>query len=99
VETAYLRKCGRKKNEMKKQMTTKNADGKYRIQRPSTYKSEYHGNGVNGWYGQTEEINGHVIEYKSKRYSYRWHKMQVFFDGHKLLTARDYEMAEAMINA
>jgi len=91
--------CRRKENSMSTQMTRKNEDGKYRIQRPSRNEKEYHGNGANGWYGQTEEINGHVVEYKSKRYSYRWHKMQVFFDGRQLCTARDYEMAEAKLNA
>lgn len=85
-------------NMMSKNLTTHNDEGKYRIQRPSTNKQEYHGNGANAWHGQTEEINGHVVEYKSKRYSYRWHKLQVWFDGLRLKTAKDYQRAEETLN-
>lgn len=80
------------------QLTRKNSDGKYRIQRPSTHKQEYHGNGKNAWNGQTEEINGHKVEYRSVRHSYRWHKTQVFFNGKQLRTAKDYANAEAKLN-
>lgn len=83
---------------MTTQMTTKDLSGKYRIQRPSTHKTEYHGNGENAWGGQTEIINGHTVEYRSKRYSYRWHKTQVFFDGRQLRTAQDYQRAESKLN-
>lgn len=83
---------------MNAQLTRKNADGNYHIQRPSTHKAEYHGNGKNAWYGQIEEINGHTVEYHSKRYSYRWHKTQVFFDGRQLRTAADYQRAEVALN-
>jgi len=70
----------------------------FKIRRPSTYKKEYHGNGKNAWNGETLEINGHTVEYRSKRYSYRWHKTVVFFDGLQLLTAADYVRAEKIIN-
>lgn len=80
------------------QLTRKGADGNYHIQRPSLHKTEYHGNGKNSWDGQTEKINGHEVEYRSKRYSYRWHKTQVFFDGQQLITAADYRRAEAALN-
>lgn len=83
---------------MSKQMTSQTDEGKFHIQRPSTNKQEYHGNGSNAWHGQQEEINGHVVEYKSKRYSYRWHKLQVFFDGLRLRTAKDYADAEQKLN-
>jgi hypothetical protein len=83
---------------MKKQLTTKGFDGLYYIQRPSPYKKEYHGNGSNAWNGQTEAINGHTVEYRSVRYSYRWHKTQVWFDGRQLRTAQDYKRAEALLN-
>lgn len=80
-------------------LTLKDQDGKYHIQRPSGHKTEYHGNGKKAWYGQTEKINGHEIEYRSKRYSYRWHKTKVYFDGKQLRTAKDYAMAEAKFNS
>jgi hypothetical protein len=80
------------------QLTRMDHSGKYRIQRPSTHKQEYHGNGEKAWVGQEEHINGHVVEYRSKRYSYRWHKTQVFFDGQQLRTASDYQRAEAKLN-
>jgi len=75
-------------------MSTKN----FRIERPSTNKREYHGNGKNAWHGETVEINGHTVEYRSKRYSYRWHKTVVFFDGKQLMSAADYVRAEKTIN-
>ena len=83
---------------MNVQLTKKTPEGKYHIQRPSPHKKEYHGNGKNSWPGQTEVINGHAVEYRSRRYSYRWHKTQVFFDGQQLLTAQDYKKAEAILN-
>lgn len=79
-------------------LTHQTIDGAYRIERPSRYKQEYHGNGKNAWHGQTEEINGHTVEYRSVRYSYRWHKTQVFFDGKQLRSARDYKRAEALLS-
>ncbi len=84
--------------EIKDGVTVNTHVRKYRITRPSTNKQEYHGNGKNAWNGQTEEINRHTIEYRSKRYSYRWHKMQVFFDGEQLVTAQDYINAEKLLN-
>jgi hypothetical protein len=84
---------------MASQLTGKTEEGKYQIQRPSSHKQEYHGNGANAWYGQTEEINGQTVEYRSKRYSYRWHKLQVFFNGLRLRTAADYRNAEEKLNS
>ena len=80
------------------QLTRQDQSGKFHIQRPSPHKQEYHGNGKNAWDGQEEKINGHMVEYRSKRYSYRWHKTQVFFDGKQLKTAQDYARAEAKLN-
>lgn len=79
-------------------LTIKDDKGNYIIMRPSRYEREYHGNGKNAWYGQTEEINGHTVEQRSRRYSYRWHKTQVFFDGKQLLTSADYRRAEEILN-
>lgn len=78
--------------------TKKDVDGKYIIERPSAHKQEYHGNGKNAWTGEIDEINGHKIEYVSKRYSYRWHKTHVYFDDSRLLTAKDYRDAEEKLN-
>lgn len=78
--------------------TRKLSNGKYSIERPSTYRQEYHGNGKNAWYNTTEEINGHKIEYVSIRYSYRWHKTAVYLDNERLLTAADYARADRLIN-
>ena len=80
-------------------LTKKNQSGEYRISRPSTHKQEYHGNGPKAWNGQVDEVNGHTVEYVSKRYSYRWHKTQVFFDGKQLRTAADYRNAEESLNS
>jgi hypothetical protein len=88
----------RRDKQMNKQLTTYGSDGRWHIARPSHYKKEYHGNGENAWYGQTDVINGHKIEYQSKRYSYRWHKMIVLLDGKQLKTSKDYRMAEDVIN-
>ena len=79
-------------------ITKKDENGKWRIARPSKFKKEYHGNGKNAWYGQVEEINGHKVEYVSHRYSYRWHKMIVFFDDRRLLSSKDYHRAENLLN-
>jgi hypothetical protein len=70
----------------------------YTIERPARHKREYHGNGKNAWYGSQKVVNGHLIERKSVRYSYRWHKTIVLFDGRQLRTAADYRRAEAAIN-
>jgi len=83
---------------MNKEMTTQR-NGKWHIARLSTYKREYHGNGKNAWYGQDEIINGHSLQYVSKRYSYRWHKTQVWLDGIRLMTAADYSRAEHELNS
>lgn len=72
---------------------------KGRIARPSTYKTEYHGNGPRAWYGEEISVNGHVLRYESVRYSYRWHKTRVYFDGVQLRTASDYAKAEAALKA
>jgi len=78
--------------------STQKVNGLWRIARPATVKSEYHGNGKNSWDGHIDKINGHKIEYVSVRHSYRWHKTIVRFDGRQLKSAKDYRDAEAKLN-
>lgn len=78
--------------------TYKLNDGTYKITRPGTNKTEYHGNGKDAWYSTKETINGHTVEYRSIRHSYRWHKCQVWFDGRQLRCRADYERAERLLN-
>lgn len=87
-----------KKNSSQKYATLKTKEGKYIIQRPSRSKTEYHGNGDSAWHSTKESINNHKIEYFSIRYGYRWHKTHVYFDGIRLLSAKDYIEAEKLLN-
>jgi hypothetical protein len=66
------------------------------ISSPNRYKQEYHGNGKNGWYGDTFQFilandleNNFLIEQKSIRYSYRFHKTAVRING-LIPTAKTY---------